>query len=81
MAFTAGMAGIEQRSSAARSPRRARRRIARDALPVPDEGPSEVTKAVWDFYPSPVTGKVGPTEELRKLLKERKIEIKIHDHI
>ena len=48
---------------------------------MPDKGPSEVTKAVWDFFPSPVTGEVGPTEELRKLLKERKIEIKIHDHI
>ena len=48
---------------------------------MPDEGPSEAMRAVWDFYPSPVTGKVGPTEELRKLLKERKIEIKIHDHV
>ena len=46
-----------------------------------DKGPSEVTKAVWDFFPSPVTGEVGPTEKLRKLLKKRKIEIKIHDHI
>lgn len=48
---------------------------------MPDEGPSEVTKAVWDFYPSPVTGKVGPTEKLRELLEEYGIEIKIHDHI
>ena len=48
---------------------------------MPDKGPSEVTKAVWDFFPSPVTGEVGPTEELRKLLKKRGIEIKIHDHI
>lgn len=48
---------------------------------MPDEGPSEVTKAVWDFYPSPVTGKVGPTRGLRELLEEYGIKIKIHDHI
>lgn len=46
-----------------------------------DKGPSEAMRAVWDFYPSPVTGKVGPTRGLRELLEEYGIEIKIHDHI
>ena len=48
---------------------------------MPDEGPSEAMRAVWDFYPSPVTGKVGPTEELRKLLKERRMGIEAHGHV